>query len=98
MGGKKMSNKLTPISHSEFDEMISIIERSRENAFRAVNQELLLMYWEISTYISDKVRNDNWRKPLIDDFAKFIKVVRLDSKGFSASNVCLSSGKPKSSV
>ena len=82
-----MSNELIVVNHDEFNEIISIIENSRENAFRAVNQELLLMYWEIGAYISGKVKNDNWGKSIIDEFAKFIKIARPDLKGFSASNV-----------
>ena len=37
-----------------FEEVILIIEHARENAFRAVNHELISMYWEIGRYISKK--------------------------------------------
>lgn len=67
--------------------MISIIERAQENAFRAVNRELILMYWDIGTYVSNKVRNDGWGKSVVTDFAKFIRAERPDIKGFSASNI-----------
>lgn len=82
-----MGNQITPKNYAEYGEMISIIERAQENAFRAVNRELILMYWDIGTYVSNKVRNDGWGKSVVTDFAKFIQAERPDIKGFSASNI-----------
>lgn len=73
--------------HSKYDDIISIIERARENAFRAVNRELILMYWEIGKYVSEKVKNDGWGKSVVADFASFIQSEHPDLKGFSASNI-----------
>lgn len=82
-----MGNQITPKNYAEYGEMISIIERAQENAFRAVNRELILMYWDIGTYVSNKVRNAGWGKSVVTDFAKFIQAERPDIKGFSASNI-----------
>ena len=82
-----MSNELTSKYHAEFNEIIEIIERSRKNAFRAVNTEMLLMYWDVGAYISDKIRNDDWGKSVVDEFALFMKIHRPEIKGFSSSNV-----------
>jgi len=80
-------NELVPKSRAEFGEIISIIERARDSAFRAVNRELISMYWEIGAYVSDKVRQDGWGKSVVADFAKYIQAERPDIKGFSASNI-----------
>ena len=53
-----VKNELSHKDHTEYGEIISIIERARENAFRAVNRELISMYWEIGNYVCDKVKND----------------------------------------
>lgn len=82
-----MSTELTPKNHAEYGEMISIIERARENAFRAVNRELISMYWAIGAYISDKIKHGGWGKSVVSDFARFIQEERPDIKGFSASNI-----------
>lgn len=82
-----MKNELKPKNHDDYDEMISIIERARENAFRAVNHELISMYWEIGAYVSKKVKNGGWGKSVVTDFARFIQAERPDIKGFSASNI-----------
>jgi len=82
-----MSGEVTPTNHVEYSEIISIIERARENAFRAVNRELILMYWEIGKYVSEKVKSDGWGKSVVADFAQFIQRSHPDLKGFSASNI-----------
>lgn len=82
-----MSNELTPKIHSEYGEVISIIERARENAFRAVNREVITMYWEIGAYVSDKVKNSGWGKAVVQDFSDFIQLHYVGIQGFSASNI-----------
>jgi predicted nuclease of restriction endonuclease-like (RecB) superfamily len=82
-----MSKELMLQNHAEYGEIISIIERARENAFRAVNRELISMYWEIGCYVSDKVKHRGWGKSVVTDFARFIQTEHHDIKGFSASNI-----------
>lgn len=82
-----MGNEIVPQNESDYKEIISIIERARENAFRAVNRELISMYWEIGKYVSEKVKSDGWGKSVVADFAGFIQTEHPDLKGFSASNI-----------
>ena len=82
-----MDKKLEPKRKTEFSEIIAIIEQSRENAFKAVNHELISMYWNVGAYISKKVKNAGWGKSDVTEFAYFIQSERPDIKGFSASNI-----------
>jgi len=82
-----MGKDLKPKNHVEFSEIIAIIEQSRENAFRAVNHELISMYWKIGEYISEKVKNSGWGKSIVAEFADFILSEHPDIKGFSTSNI-----------
>jgi len=70
-----------------FEEIIAIIERSRENAFRAVNRELISMYWEIGRYISEKVTADSWGKSVVQAFSQFVQSRFVGIKGFSPQNI-----------
>ena len=70
-----------------FEEVISIIERARENAFRAVNHELISMYWEIGRYINKKVDAENWGKSIVQEFSQFIQSHFVGIKGFSPQNI-----------
>jgi len=82
-----MNDNLLPTNHAEYGEIISIIERARENAFRAVNRELISMYWEIGNYVSDKVKNSGWGKSVVKDFSQFIQLQYLGIRGFSPQNI-----------
>jgi len=82
-----MSKESTPKDYAEYSEMISIIECARKNAFRAVNHELISMYWKIGAYVSNKVKRGNWGKAIVADFARYIQSEHSDIKGFSASNI-----------
>ena len=68
-----MSDKLIPGNAAAFDEVISIIENARESAFRAVNRELINMYWDIGEYISRRVSDGGWGKSVVKDFSDYIQ-------------------------
>jgi predicted nuclease of restriction endonuclease-like (RecB) superfamily len=78
----------TPTNNiTTFEEIIYIIERARENSFRAVNRELIAMYWEIGHYISTKAIYDNWGKSIVLEFSNFIQNRFIGIKGFSPQNI-----------
>ena len=72
---------------NDFENIIKIIERSKARAIRAVNAEMIEMYWQIGKYISEKADNDGWGKRVVRDFADFLKQEYPSSNGFSAQNI-----------
>jgi predicted nuclease of restriction endonuclease-like (RecB) superfamily len=72
---------------SAFDEVIAIIENARESAFRAVNRELINMYWGIGELVSRRVSENGWGKSVVKDFSDFIQSRYADIKGFSPQNI-----------
>lgn len=48
-------SEMIPNPINSFNEVITIIETARENAFRAVNRELINMHWDIGAYVSSRV-------------------------------------------
>jgi len=70
-----------------FEEILSIIERARVKAFRAVNRELISMYWEVGHQISENVKNAGWGKSVVAEFAKFIQSRYVGIRGFSPQNI-----------
>jgi hypothetical protein len=81
-GARNISN-----NSEAFTEIVSIIERARENAFRAVNRVLISLYWDVGKYIRNKARENEWGKSTVKEFASFIQANYPEIKGFSASNV-----------
>ena len=47
-----MSNELTH-NPGRFDEVIHIIDNARSRAMKAVNAELIQMYWSVGAYLSE---------------------------------------------
>jgi hypothetical protein len=54
---------------------------------RAANRELILMYWEIGRYISEKVTANNWGKSVVQEFSQHIQPHFSGIKGFSPQNI-----------
>ncbi len=43
------------VNHKEFDSVITIIKNSQIKAVKAINKELILLYWSVGAYISTKI-------------------------------------------
>ena len=72
---------------TDFGDILNIIEAAKENAYRAVNRELIDMYWRIGEYVSTKVKNGVWGKNIVSKIADFLQSHHTGNTGFSASNI-----------
>lgn len=45
--------------------IIELIKQSRNNALKAVNSELINLYWTIGAYISNKVELSEWGQSVV---------------------------------
>lgn len=72
---------------NDFDNIIAIIEKSKMRAIRAVNAEMIEMYWQIGHYLSEKTATDGWGKNTVQDFADYLKRIYPSASGFSAQNL-----------
>ncbi len=73
--------------NTQFDDIILLIKQSRANAIRAVNAELVNMYWNIGEYISKKIENAVWGESVVIELANHIRRNEPDLKGFSDKNL-----------
>ncbi|MBS0623305.1 MAG: hypothetical protein JSS62_01635 [Verrucomicrobia bacterium] len=71
----------------QFSEIISLIKAARYNAFKAVNTELINLYWEIGKYISHRTEKEGWGKSTVKQLADFIQNKEPELKGFSDKNL-----------
>ena len=67
----------------QFEDIIRIIETAREQAYRKVNEELILMYQKVGKYISEKTKESFYGENLVDRMADFFKINYPDLKGFN---------------
>jgi predicted nuclease of restriction endonuclease-like (RecB) superfamily len=72
---------------NRFVEVIQLIKQSRFNAIRAVNSELILLYWNIGSHVSKKIENSEWGASVVDELANFIQKNEPELKGLSNKNI-----------
>lgn len=60
-----------------------IIEEARDNAYRKVNEELILMYWRVGQFLSKKSKEANYGDGYIDSLSEYIKNRFPGIKGFN---------------
>src|SRR5690606_36406260 len=67
----------------QFTDIILLIQQSRNNAIKAVNVELINLYWNIGAYIKQKLSVAEWGDKTVDELAKFIQNNNPELKGFN---------------
>lgn len=68
-------------------EIIDLIKQSRTRALKAVNSELINLYWDIGEYISKKIQNSDWGDSIVKELADHIQKKEPNIKGFSDKNI-----------
>lgn len=72
---------------NRFTDIIQLIKQSRTNAIKAVNAELINLYWNIGEYISKKIKQSEWGDSVVTELANFIQTQEPEIKGFSDKNM-----------
>ena len=70
-----------------FSDIINLIKQSRSNAIRAINAQLIDLYWNIGKYINQKIDNAEWGDSVVLELAKYIQQNEPEIKGFSDKNI-----------
>jgi predicted nuclease of restriction endonuclease-like (RecB) superfamily len=72
---------------NRFTDIIQLIKQSRTNAIKAVNTELINLYWNIGEYISKKMEQSELGDAVVTELANFIQTQEPEIKGFSDKNI-----------
>ncbi len=75
------NNSISP--NNDFGAVISIIENAKGRALKAVNAELINMYWEVGEYLSELCAKSTFGDKVIDDVADYISSANPTIKGFN---------------
>jgi len=70
-----------------FTDIIQLIKQARSNAVKAVNFELINLYWKIGEHISKKIEKSEWGDAIVRELAKYIQQNEPEIKGFSDKNI-----------
>lgn len=68
---------------NRFVEIVSLIRSAQVSANRAVNKELINLYWNVGYYISLKINGAQWGDKVVDELADFIQLEHPELKGFN---------------
>lgn len=66
-----------------FADIIQLIQQSRAAAVKAVNTELVNLYWNVGAVISSRLANANWGEKTVDELAAYIQQNHPELKGFN---------------
>ncbi|MBO7359957.1 MAG: DUF1016 family protein [Clostridia bacterium] len=68
---------------NRFEDIVYVIEQARENAYRKVNEELILMYQRVGQFLSEKSKSASYGDSYIDSLAEYIQTRFPGIKGFN---------------
>ena len=77
-----MAKDLTS-TNNDFGAVISIIENAKGRALKAVNAELINMYWEVGEYLSKLCAESSFGDKVVDEVADYIAEANPTIKGFN---------------
>lgn len=72
---------------NQFSDIIQLIKQSRTKAIKAVNTELIDLYWNIGEYIHKRVESAEWGQSVVKELAEYLQRNEPDLKGFSDKNL-----------
>lgn len=70
-----------------FTSIIYLIKDARTNAIKAVNAELINLYWNVGEYIHKQIESNQWGTSIVEELAKYIAKQEPDLRGFSDKNL-----------
>lgn len=76
-------SEINKFEDNNFSQVISIIEAAKNRALKAVNAELINMYWEVGEYLSSLVAKSDFGDKVIDELASYIAKNNPNIKGFN---------------
>lgn len=74
-------------NRNNFNEILILIKKSKQKAYKRVNDILIKLYWDVGQYISNKTKKEGWGKSTVKELANYIKKKDPDIRGFSEQNI-----------
>lgn len=71
----------------QFNDIVLLIKQAQGKAIKAVNKELIDLYWNIGKYISAKIESSTWGESVVKELAEFLNRTDPTLKGFSDKNL-----------
>jgi predicted nuclease of restriction endonuclease-like (RecB) superfamily len=70
-----------------FIQIKSLIDTARNQAFKAVNAELIRLYWNLGRYVSRQVAGAQWGDKVLDQLSDYLQSAGTEYRSFSRRNL-----------
>lgn len=80
-------NQALPSTDAAFNEVAQMIAAARQRAMRAVNTELVELYWQVGAYISRKIQAAEWGDGVVQQLADYLARQQPGLRGFTRPNL-----------
>ena len=81
-----MSNTIQNIEQ-QFEEVRSIILQHRTKALQSVNEESLLMSWEVGRIVSRRLKSNEWGSKVVTQLSEYLRAKDPSLKGYGRRNL-----------
>jgi predicted nuclease of restriction endonuclease-like (RecB) superfamily len=71
----------------QFQHITTLISEAKSRAYHAVNNELVMLYWNVGEYVSKQVAAKVWGKSVVKELANYIQHTEPNIIGFSPQNI-----------
>ena len=86
-GRVKMSDIVDLKHNGMFDDILSMIYSAKQKAEYQVNTTIIELYWQIGSYVSERITKDGWGKSTVKELSAYILSKEPGIRGYSAQNI-----------
>lgn len=83
---KTLDTTNSPIQ-THFEQVHSIIHLHRLRALKVVNNESLLICWNVGQYVSEKLKTSEWGNKVVTQLSEYLRTKDPSLKGYSRRNI-----------
>lgn len=83
---KTLDTTNSPIE-THFEQVHSIIDLHRSRALRVVNNESLLIAWNVGQYVAEKLKENQWGSKVVTQLSEYLRTKDPSLKGYSRRNI-----------
>lgn len=75
------------LMENHFEQVHSIIHLHRSRALQVVNNESLLICWNVGQYVSEKLKTSDWGNKVVTQLSEYLRTKDPSLKGYSRSSI-----------
>lgn len=87
MAKKTDKQVVAVVAPSTFQYVLDLIISAKQRAERAINTELIELYWNIGKYVSIRISQDGWGKGTVAQLSEYIRHRLPGIRGYSSQNL-----------